>query len=82
MLERVLEMANSIPPVDNKASRFGNPAFRTFYDKVQEVSCAIYWTCMLLISVTDRPRTSSHTTESTGGSHSRNISLLRRIVGK
>ena len=37
VLERVLETANSIPPVDNKASRFGNPAFRTFYDKVQEV---------------------------------------------
>lgn len=23
--------------MDNKASRFGNPAFRTFYDKVSEV---------------------------------------------
>ena len=37
VLDRVSESAKSIPPVDNKASRFGNPAFRTFYDKVQEV---------------------------------------------
>ena len=37
VLDRVSETAKSIPPVDNKASRFGNPAFRTFYDKVQEV---------------------------------------------
>jgi serine/threonine-protein phosphatase 2A activator len=25
---------NEIPPVENSASRFGNPAFRAFYDKV------------------------------------------------
>lgn len=37
VLERVEETAKATPPVDNKASRFGNPAFRTFYDKVQEV---------------------------------------------
>ena len=37
ILDRVEETAKGIPPVDNKASRFGNPAFRTFYDKVQEV---------------------------------------------
>lgn len=38
VLDRVEEIAKATPPVDNKASRFGNPAFRTFYDKVQEVS--------------------------------------------
>lgn len=38
MLDEVEEIAKSIPPVDNSASRFGNPAFKTFYDKVQEVS--------------------------------------------
>lgn len=37
VLDKVEETARGIPPVDNKASRFGNPAFRTFYDKVQEV---------------------------------------------
>lgn len=39
MLDEVEEIAKSIPPVDNSASRFGNPAFKTFYDKVQEVRC-------------------------------------------
>jgi serine/threonine-protein phosphatase 2A activator len=38
MLDEVEETAKSIPPVDNSASRFGNPAFKTFYDRVQEVS--------------------------------------------
>jgi serine/threonine-protein phosphatase 2A activator len=37
MLDRVEELAKTTPPVDNKASRFGNPAFKSFYDKVQEV---------------------------------------------
>ncbi|KAG8914666.1 Serine/threonine-protein phosphatase 2A activator 2, partial [Tulasnella sp. 417] len=33
-LDRVEQLANDIPPVENKASRFGNPAFRTLYDKI------------------------------------------------
>lgn len=37
VLDKVEATAQGIPPVDNKASRFGNPAFRTFYDKVAEV---------------------------------------------
>jgi serine/threonine-protein phosphatase 2A activator len=37
VLDRVEQLANDTPPVDNKASRFGNPAFRTFYDKVGQV---------------------------------------------
>ncbi|EPQ50785.1 Phosphotyrosyl phosphatase activator [Gloeophyllum trabeum ATCC 11539] len=36
VLDKVEGIAKDTPPVDNKASRFGNPAFRTFYDKVQE----------------------------------------------
>ncbi|CAE6478667.1 unnamed protein product [Rhizoctonia solani] len=36
LLERVEAIAQDTPPVSNNASRFGNPAFRTFYDKVQE----------------------------------------------
>lgn len=35
----MLEIAVDTPPVDNKLSRFGNPSFKTFFDKVAEVSC-------------------------------------------
>ncbi|KAA1474600.1 Phosphotyrosyl phosphatase activator [Dentipellis sp. KUC8613] len=34
VLDEVEQIARDTPPVDNKASRFGNPAFRTFYDRV------------------------------------------------
>lgn len=37
VLDKVEQIAKDIPPVDNKASRFGNPAFKAFYDKVTEV---------------------------------------------
>lgn len=37
MISSVQELADSTPPVDNKLSRFGNPAFRDFYDKVNNV---------------------------------------------
>jgi serine/threonine-protein phosphatase 2A activator len=37
VLEEIAQIAKDIPPVDNAASRFGNPAFRTFYDKVSDV---------------------------------------------
>ena len=40
VLDRVEEIAKNTPAVENSASRFGNPAFRTFYDKVSEVSSA------------------------------------------
>ncbi|WVR04103.1 serine/threonine-protein phosphatase 2A activator 2 [Kwoniella sp. DSM 27419] len=33
ILDSVLELAKVTPPVDNKLSRFGNPAFKDFYDK-------------------------------------------------
>lgn len=38
VLEKVEELAQNTPPVDNSGSRFGNPAFRTFYDRIQEVT--------------------------------------------
>lgn len=41
MISSVQELADSTPPVDNKLSRFGNPAFRDFYDKVTDVSVAV-----------------------------------------
>jgi len=37
ILDSVEEIARETPPVENSASRFGNPAFRTFYDRVVEV---------------------------------------------
>ncbi|GLB41145.1 putative PPIases accelerate the folding of proteins [Lyophyllum shimeji] len=36
VLLKVEQIARDTPPVENAASRFGNPAFRTFYDKVSE----------------------------------------------
>ncbi|KAG8680683.1 Serine/threonine-protein phosphatase 2A activator 2 [Ceratobasidium sp. 423] len=38
LLERVEAIVQDTPPVNNNASRFGNPAFKTFYDKVQEAA--------------------------------------------
>lgn len=37
VLDEVEKIANDTPPVENSASRFGNPAFRTFYDAVFKV---------------------------------------------
>lgn len=37
ILDKIHQVAAETPPVDNSASRFGNPAFRTFYDKVSQV---------------------------------------------
>ncbi|KAJ7591543.1 Phosphotyrosyl phosphatase activator, partial [Mycena floridula] len=37
VLDRVGNIASTTPAVENSASRFGNPAFRTFYDRVSEV---------------------------------------------
>lgn len=42
VLEQVQAVADETPPVDNGNSRFGNPAFRTFYDKVVAVSALQY----------------------------------------
>ncbi|KAH8833726.1 Phosphotyrosyl phosphatase activator [Flagelloscypha sp. PMI_526] len=44
ILDRIESIAKDIPPVDNKASRFGNPAFRTFYDAVSEASPELHKT--------------------------------------
>ena len=38
LLDEVLHTVEHTPPVDNAKSRFGNPAFRDFYDKVHSVS--------------------------------------------
>ncbi|GJJ14708.1 hypothetical protein Clacol_008975 [Clathrus columnatus] len=38
VLENVEKLAKETPPVENAGSRFGNPAFRTFYDKISELA--------------------------------------------
>ncbi|OAV99692.1 hypothetical protein PTTG_00520 [Puccinia triticina 1-1 BBBD Race 1] len=38
ILEKIKSIALSHPPVDNKASRFGNPTFREFYDQLDQES--------------------------------------------
>lgn len=42
VLEQVESIVAQTPPIDNKASRFGNPAFRTFYDKVEKVNHSLH----------------------------------------
>lgn len=42
ILDDVLAIAKDTPPVDNKLSRFGNPAFKTFFDKVGEASARLH----------------------------------------
>ncbi|KAF4613156.1 hypothetical protein D9613_010808 [Agrocybe pediades] len=42
LLDEIEKIAEETPPVDNAASRFGNPAFRTFYDKVSEKSASLH----------------------------------------
>ncbi|EJD01820.1 Phosphotyrosyl phosphatase activator [Fomitiporia mediterranea MF3/22] len=42
VLDEVEKLARDTPPIDNSGSRFGNPAFRTFYDKLAEVSPSLH----------------------------------------
>ncbi|KAI5451403.1 Serine/threonine-protein phosphatase 2A activator 2 [Naganishia albida] len=42
ILDEVEKVVQETPPVDNAASRFGNPAFKTFYDKVEDRSEALH----------------------------------------
>lgn len=42
VLEQVESIATQTPPIDNKASRFGNPAFRTFHDEVEKVNHSLH----------------------------------------
>ncbi|KIM80663.1 hypothetical protein PILCRDRAFT_528915 [Piloderma croceum F 1598] len=44
VLDKVEEIAKNTPAVENSASRFGNPAFRTFYDKVSESASSLHET--------------------------------------
>lgn len=37
LLDSIDQLVTDTPPVDNGKSRFGNPAFKDFYDKAQQV---------------------------------------------
>ncbi|KAF8523704.1 Phosphotyrosyl phosphatase activator [Hysterangium stoloniferum] len=42
VLSKVEQVAMETPPVNNSGSRFGNPAFKEFYDKVTELSPSLH----------------------------------------
>ncbi|KAH7883111.1 Phosphotyrosyl phosphatase activator [Phlebopus sp. FC_14] len=42
VLQKVEEEITKVPPVENKVSRFGNPAFRTFYDNLQTLAPSLH----------------------------------------
>ena len=44
ILQSVVKYTEETPPVDNKASRFGNPAFKTLYDKISAASYELHTT--------------------------------------
>ncbi|PLW41032.1 hypothetical protein PCASD_07942 [Puccinia coronata f. sp. avenae] len=64
VLERIKEIAHSHPPVDNKASRFGNPGFREFYDHLDQESEKLHGS--LDIPEEKRAELSTYLTESWG----------------
>ncbi|KAI6020278.1 hypothetical protein BKA83DRAFT_4127026 [Pisolithus microcarpus] len=44
VLDKIEDVVKDTPPTDNKASRFGNPAFRMFYDKVVDLAPSLHAT--------------------------------------
>ncbi|KAI6163501.1 Phosphotyrosyl phosphatase activator [Pisolithus thermaeus] len=44
ILDKIEDVVKDTPPMDNKASRFGNPAFRIFYDKVDDLAPSLHAT--------------------------------------
>ncbi|KAI6161892.1 Phosphotyrosyl phosphatase activator [Pisolithus thermaeus] len=44
ILDKAEDVVKDTPPMDNKASRFGNPAFRIFYDKVGDLTHSLHAT--------------------------------------
>ncbi|EFP89640.2 Serine/threonine-protein phosphatase 2A activator 2 [Puccinia graminis f. sp. tritici] len=64
ILENIKNIALAHPPVDNKASRFGNPAFREFYDQLDQGSEALH--SSLAIPEDKRVELSTYLTESWG----------------
>ena len=92
VLDEVEQLAHNTPPVDNKGSRFGNPAFRTFYDKIAEVSQSLFISSSIQLSspsanVLLPPRLeleviSRQDPKSARGSYSGGAGLLQRELGE
>ena len=83
MLDKIEEIVNNTPAVENSASRFGNPAFRTFYDKVSEARLSEQ---IIFRAYTQDIRAVGtiitwHITKPVKGYHPGNICLLHRSVG-
>ena len=83
MLDKIEEIVNNTPAVENSASRFGNPAFRTFYDKVSEARLSER---IIFRAYTQDIRAVGtiitwHITKPVKGYHPGNIYLLHRSVG-
>jgi len=51
ILDAVEQLCKDTPPVHNAASRFGNPAFRTLYDKIREVRSPAFFFLFLTIGL-------------------------------
>lgn len=64
ILEKIKGIADLYPPVDNKASRFGNPAFRQFYDQLSQQSEKLHDS--IPVSHDNRIELSTYLTESWG----------------
>lgn len=87
ILDRIAQVVVDTPPVDNSASRFGNPAFRTFYDKVAEVRISFFVfflysvysdeaSRLILVNSVDIPVTTRNASESTSRVNPRGISVF------
>lgn len=51
VLDRVDAITEKSPPIDNKQSRFGNPGFRDFLDRVVEVGGLLAWFMPLMTPI-------------------------------
>ncbi|KAG9306712.1 hypothetical protein G9A89_004259 [Geosiphon pyriformis] len=64
ILDTVNSYCQEIPPVQNEKSRFGNPAFKDFYDRVQDTVTQLYESLPLPLSAI--PELSRYFVESWG----------------
>jgi len=60
ILNRVEGIAKETPPTSNAVSRFGNPAFKVFYDRVHDVCSILLWGCAQFSYLVPQASTSLH----------------------
>lgn len=89
VLREVEQTVKDTPPVDNGKSRFGNPAFKTFYDRIAEVRCSFILSLNaqgeLELTVLDRAEGKEATRVhpwSTARPYRRAVDVLLRELGK